>query len=58
MEDMDEDEDVEWRTLPQPTVLSHAVPVSQGEELGHTVRVASDWRHRRHGQDGLATCAP
>ena len=45
MEDIDEDEDVEWGTLP-PTV-SHAVPVSQGEELGpHTVCVASD-RGRR-----------
>ena len=34
MDDIDEDEDVEWGTLP-PTV-SHVVPESQGEELGPT----------------------
>ena len=37
IEDIDEDEDVEWGTLP-PTV-SHVVPESQGEELGPTPSV-------------------
>ena len=36
-EDIDEDEDVEWGTLPPS--MSHGVPVSQGEELGPTPSV-------------------
>ena len=48
MEGIDEDEDVEWGTLP-PTV-SHAVPVSQGEELGpHRQCCGTDDMVRRFG---------
>ena len=49
IEDIDEREDVDWRTEPQPTVLSHAVLAPQGvvsERVAH--RVAHQGRSPVH----------
>ena len=47
MEDIDEDEDVEWRTF--PPMVFHMVPVSQGEESGPTPSVLRQTGGRRFG---------